>query len=54
MDPITKALQQGEKVQFLVFGTSEVQEGAERNGRNPKTGVTMTIPPSKLPACKTG
>jgi DNA-binding protein HU-beta len=36
------------------FGTSEVHELAERNGRNPKTGEAMTILPSKLPAFKTG
>ncbi|WP_328034628.1 HU family DNA-binding protein [Bacillus mycoides] len=34
--------------------TSEVQELAERNGRNPKTGESITILFSKLPACKTG
>ncbi|WP_445686773.1 HU family DNA-binding protein [Bacillus sp. FSL E2-8887] len=29
LDQITKALQQGVKVQLLVFGTSEIQELAE-------------------------
>ncbi|MGG5741891.1 HU family DNA-binding protein [Bacillus cereus group sp. IBL03679] len=38
---------------MLVFGISEVQERAERNGRNPKTGEAMTILPSKVPAFKT-
>lgn len=51
---ITKALQQGERVQSLVFGTSEVQELAVRNGRNPKTVESITILVSKLPACKIG
>ncbi|WP_371399151.1 MULTISPECIES: HU family DNA-binding protein [Bacillus cereus group] len=32
--------------------TSEVQELAERNGRNPKTGEAMKILPSKLPGFK--
>ncbi|WP_176543701.1 HU family DNA-binding protein [Bacillus thuringiensis] len=31
----------------------EVQELAERNGRNPKTGEAMKILPSKLPGFKT-
>ncbi|WP_235709023.1 HU family DNA-binding protein [Bacillus mycoides] len=35
------------------FWTSEVQELAERNGRNPKTGEAMKILPSKLPGFKT-
>ncbi|MGH1163008.1 HU family DNA-binding protein [Bacillus mycoides] len=34
--------------------TFEVQELAERNGRNPKKGEAMTILSSKLPAIKTG
>ncbi|WP_433775582.1 HU family DNA-binding protein [Bacillus wiedmannii] len=54
MDQITKALQQGEKVQLLVFETSEVHERAERNGRNPKTGEAMTILPLKVSVFKIG
>ncbi|WP_179864507.1 HU family DNA-binding protein [Bacillus toyonensis] len=32
--------------------TSEVQELAEHNSRNPKTGEAMKILPSKLPGFK--
>lgn len=34
---ITKALQNGEKVQLVGFGTFEVKERGERVGRNPQT-----------------
>ncbi|WP_419836421.1 HU family DNA-binding protein [Bacillus toyonensis] len=54
LDQIKKVLQQGEKVQLLGLETSEVQERAERNGRNTKSRETMTIPPSKVPDFKTG
>lgn len=35
------------KVQIVGFGTFEVKERAEREGRNPQTGETM-----KIAACK--
>lgn len=54
LDQIAKSLQQREKVQLLVFETSEVHELAVRNGRNPKTVESITILVSKLPACKIG
>jgi len=46
---ITAALKEGEKVQIIGFGTFEVKEAGEREGRNPKTGETITIPASKKP-----
>jgi len=42
-----EAFVQGEKVQFVGFGTFEVKARAERTGRNPHTGATMKIPASK-------
>ena len=53
-DAIVAALQNGEKVQIVGFGTFEVKERAERNGRNPKTGETMEIAASKTPAFTAG
>lgn len=47
---ISAALKNGDKVQIIGFGTFEVKESAEREGRNPKTGETITIPASKKPA----
>ena len=41
---LTSALNQGEEVRLHGFGTFAVLERPERAGRNPKTGVAMTIP----------
>ena len=46
---ITDALKEGDKVALIGFGTFEVKESAEREGRNPKTGETITIAASKKP-----
>ncbi len=53
-DVVTDALVKGEKVQMVGFGTFEVAERAEREGRNPKTKEPMTIPASKSPKFKAG
>ncbi|MEF9895010.1 MAG: HU family DNA-binding protein, partial [Clostridia bacterium] len=37
LDTIVEALKQGEKVQLTGFGTFEVRERTEREGRNPAT-----------------
>ncbi|MBQ7407279.1 MAG: HU family DNA-binding protein [Clostridia bacterium] len=50
LDAIVDALKAGDKVQLIGFGTFEVKETAEREGRNPKTGETITIPAGKKPA----
>ena len=47
---ITDALKEGDKVSLIGFGTFEVKEAAEREGRNPKTGETIKIAASKRPA----
>lgn len=45
-------LGKGEKVQLAGFGTFEVSERAEREGINPRTKETITIPASKAPKFK--
>lgn len=50
LSAIADALKDGDKVQLIGFGTFEVKDVAEREGRNPKTGETITIPASKKPA----
>lgn len=47
---IANALKEGDKVQLIGFGTFEVKEVAEREGRNPKTSETIKIPACKKPA----
>ena len=44
---IEKSLVDGEKVQLVGFGTFGVKSREARQGRNPQTGKTMTIPASK-------
>ena len=47
LEAITNALKEGDKVQLVGFGTFEVKDVAAREGRNPKTGETITIEASK-------
>lgn len=54
IDTVTEELKNGGKVQLVGFGTFEVAERAERQGRNPKTGETITIAASKSPKFKAG
>ena len=54
IDVITETLQKGEKVSLVGFGTFEVRERKERQGRNPQTREPMTIPAPKLPAFSAG
>ena len=51
---ITDALKAGDKIQLVGFGTFEVRNRAAKQGRNPRTGETMTVPASKVPAFKAG
>jgi len=41
------ALVSGDKIQIIGFGTFDVKEKPAREGRNPATGETITIPASK-------
>ena len=54
IDTVTEELKNDGKVQLVGFGTFEVTERAERNGRNPKTGEAITIHASKSPKFKAG
>ena len=51
---ITDAHKAGDKIQLVGFGTFEVRNRAAKQGRNPRTGETMTVPASKVPAFKAG
>lgn len=54
IDVVTEEMKKGEKVQLVGFGTFEVTERAECQGRNPQTGESMIIPASKSPKFKAG
>ncbi|MDD6283206.1 HU family DNA-binding protein [Oribacterium sp. HCP28S3_H8] len=53
-DAISDALANGDKVQLIGFGTFDVSERSAREGRNPRTGETMSIAASKAPRFKAG
>jgi len=54
LDSITEGLVKGEKVQLVGFGTFEVRNRKEREGRNPATGEKIKIEALKVPAFKPG
>lgn len=54
LSAITKAMKAGDKVSLLGFGTFSVSERASREGRNPKTGETITISAKKVVKFKAG
>ena len=51
---VSKELKKKGKVQLVGFGTFEVAERPEREGRNPQTGETMKIKASRNPKFKPG
>ncbi|MCF7969770.1 MAG: HU family DNA-binding protein [Methylococcaceae bacterium] len=54
MSSVTKALQNGDSVALVGFGTFTVKDRAERKGRNPQTGAEITIQAAKIPSFKAG
>jgi DNA-binding protein HU-beta len=54
LDAIKGALEKGEKVQLIGFGSFGVRERRARKGRNPKTGDEIDIPAKKVPIFRAG
>lgn len=54
IDSVEEALENGEKVQLVGFGTFETRERAARTGRNPRTKEEIEIPASVVPVFKAG
>ena len=54
INSIEDALRSGEEVSFTGFGKFHVAERGAREGRNPRTGETMTIAASKVPRFTAG
>lgn len=54
VESITNALKNGEEVTLIGFGTFKVNPRAAREGRNLKTGDTIQIAASNMPAFKAG
>ncbi len=54
LDSIIDAVSHDEKVTLVGFGTFEARGRKAREGRNPKTGETLTIPATTVPAFSAG
>jgi len=54
LDAVKEALQKGDMVTLVGFGTFYVGKRAARNGRNPRTGKTIKIAAASLPKFRAG
>jgi DNA-binding protein HU-beta len=54
LEAIMEAVANGDKVTLVGFGSFESRERKAREGRNPKTGDTMQIPETTVPAFSAG
>ena len=54
VDVVSEELVKGERVQLVGFGTFEVSERPERDGRNPSTGEAIKIAASRVPRFTVG
>jgi DNA-binding protein HU-beta len=54
VESVEGALENGDKVVLVGFGTFEVKKRAARKGRNPQTREEITIPASSAPVFKAG
>ena len=48
LERVSGALELGESVKLSAFGTFSVRQKAQRVGRNPKTGVEVSITPRRV------
>ena len=48
LEIMKNALESGEKIKVAGFGNFEVKQKADRRGRNPQTGETITINSRKI------
>lgn len=53
-DEITNALSAGARAELRGFGAFSVRERQSRQGRNPRTGETVSVPPKQVPFFKAG
>ena len=54
LETVTASLAAGEAVSVPGFGTFEVRQRVARTGRNPRTGGTIEIAASRVPAFRAG
>jgi DNA-binding protein HU-beta len=54
VETISEEMSKGEAITLIGFGTFLVRDRKARTGRNPRTGETIQIAASKIPAFKAG
>jgi DNA-binding protein HU-beta len=54
LETIVETIASGEKVTLVGFGVFEKRERSQREGRNPKTGESMTIAATSVPGFSAG
>ncbi|MBI1308418.1 MAG: integration host factor subunit beta [Proteobacteria bacterium] len=53
-EEVTTTLVEGGRVELRGFGAFSVRERAARRGRNPRTGVAVSVPAKRVPFFKCG
>jgi integration host factor subunit beta len=53
-DTMSEALAKGEGIEIIGFGSFTIRHYTGRDGRNPKTGERVSVPPRKKPFFKVG
>ena len=53
-EEMVKALRRGDRVEIRGFGSFVIRNYGSYQGRNPKTGETVSVSPKKLPYFKVG
>ncbi|MEK6577540.1 MAG: HU family DNA-binding protein [Nitrospirota bacterium] len=54
LDGIKTSLKKGQRVSLIGFGTFSIAKRKARTGRNPRTGVAIKIPATKVPKFSAG
>jgi integration host factor subunit beta len=54
LDGIKDALSRDDKVEIRGFGSFRIRHRRAKEGRNPKTGEAVSVPPKKVPFFKAG
>ena len=53
-DTMVEALVKEDRIEIRGFGSFKVKQRGNRDGRNPKTGESVQIPPKRMPFFKIG
>lgn len=54
LDGVVAAIRRGEKVELRGFGSFRTRKRDARQGRNPRTGTQVKVPPKVVPYFKPG